>query len=296
MTAPRDPDRLIRAFLGEGQTELPDRTYDAVRSEIDRTHQRVVIGPWRAPHMSNFARIAIMAAAVLAVAVLGVNLVRPGMLNPIGAPSPSPSPTASPIPLRALGPMEPGTYAIAPIGGDDVTVSFTVPTGWGHADWAIEKPSGATASGLNQNGQMWLSFWTVANTYRDPCRWMNTALDPPLGPTVQDLVTALRAQAGSNATAPSAVRIGPYVGQRMTIDIPTDQDASTCDGGRNRLWITPDGGERSTGAFSGFHRVLWIVDVDGIRVVVEGDYGLNATDQERAEIEAIMASIQVSPR
>ena len=32
MTAPRDPDRLIRAFLDEGPTELPDRAYDAVRS------------------------------------------------------------------------------------------------------------------------------------------------------------------------------------------------------------------------------------------------------------------------
>ena len=47
MTAPRDPDRLIRAFIDEGMTELPDRAYDAVRSHIDQTHQRVVIGPWR---------------------------------------------------------------------------------------------------------------------------------------------------------------------------------------------------------------------------------------------------------
>ena len=64
MTSMHDPDRLIRAFLDEGQTELPARTYDAVRDHIERTRQRVVIGPWREPDMSNIARIAVAAAAV----------------------------------------------------------------------------------------------------------------------------------------------------------------------------------------------------------------------------------------
>ena len=49
MTARRDPDRLIRDFLAEGQTELADPIYDVVRAEIDRKRQRVVIGPWRFP-------------------------------------------------------------------------------------------------------------------------------------------------------------------------------------------------------------------------------------------------------
>jgi pimeloyl-ACP methyl ester carboxylesterase len=44
MTEPRAPGRLIRAFLAEGRSELPDRTYDAARASFDRTHQRVVIG------------------------------------------------------------------------------------------------------------------------------------------------------------------------------------------------------------------------------------------------------------
>ena len=61
MTAPRETDRLIRAFLHEGGTELPDRAFDAVRRDIHRTRQRVVIGPWREPDMSNLARVAIAA-------------------------------------------------------------------------------------------------------------------------------------------------------------------------------------------------------------------------------------------
>ena len=63
MTTPRDPDRLIRAFLDEGSTELPDRAYDAVRAHIERTRQRVVIGPWREPPMPTIARFAVAAAA-----------------------------------------------------------------------------------------------------------------------------------------------------------------------------------------------------------------------------------------
>ena len=95
MTLRRDPDFLIRAFLAEGQTELPDRAFDAVRLEIHGTRQRVVIGPWRDLRMSNLARIAIGAAAVVLVAVVAFNLTRPGVSGP-GAPSPSPSAVSSP--------------------------------------------------------------------------------------------------------------------------------------------------------------------------------------------------------
>ena len=48
MTA-RRPDELIDAFLEEGRDDLPDRVFDAVRGEIHRTRQRVVIGPWTGP-------------------------------------------------------------------------------------------------------------------------------------------------------------------------------------------------------------------------------------------------------
>src|SRR6185369_13279896 len=65
MTAPHDD--LIRAFIAEGREELPDRAFDAVRGEIHRTRQRVVIGPWREPQMSNLAKVALAAAAVVAV-------------------------------------------------------------------------------------------------------------------------------------------------------------------------------------------------------------------------------------
>jgi len=125
MTEPRDPDRLIRAFLAEGQTELPDRAYDAVRGHIDRERQRVMIGPWRAPHLSNIAGIAIAAAAVLVVAVVGINLVPSSNVGGVGgritpSPAPSPSPTTEHVSARTA-------VAVATcVGFDDVGVARIV--------------------------------------------------------------------------------------------------------------------------------------------------------------------------
>ena len=78
MTQTRDPDRLIRAFFAEGRNDLPDLVYDVVRSEIDQTRQRVVIGPARIPDMNTYAKLAIGVAAVVVVAVVGTNLLHGG--------------------------------------------------------------------------------------------------------------------------------------------------------------------------------------------------------------------------
>jgi hypothetical protein len=78
MTTPRDPDRLIRAFLEEGSERLVDQVYDAVRAEIDTKRQRVVIGPWRMPAVNKLVPIGLGAVAVVAVLVVGGQRFRPG--------------------------------------------------------------------------------------------------------------------------------------------------------------------------------------------------------------------------
>jgi hypothetical protein len=100
MNAQRDPDRLIHAFLMEGQTELPDQVYDAVRASIEHKRQRVLIGPWRMPTMNKFVPIGLAAAAVVAALVLGAQFLgspAPGGVG--GAPSATPTPTPSPTPI-----------------------------------------------------------------------------------------------------------------------------------------------------------------------------------------------------
>src|SRR5437867_4343799 len=133
MTASRDPDELIRAFLDEGQTDLPDRVFDAVRHDIQRTRQRVVIGPWKVPNMNMFARVAIAAAAVVAIGFAWVNFGLSRAGPGVGA-QPTPTPTPSPKPLPNSGRVEPGRYTLITSGtiwpGPFPQVAVTVPAGW----------------------------------------------------------------------------------------------------------------------------------------------------------------------
>jgi hypothetical protein len=96
MTTPRDPDRLIHAFVREGAEQLDDQVYDAVRAEIDQKRQRVVIGPWRVPTMSKLVPIGLGAAAVIAVLFIGSQFMGSPTSNVGGAPSAEPTATPSP--------------------------------------------------------------------------------------------------------------------------------------------------------------------------------------------------------
>ena len=100
MTPPRnpsapDPDRLISAFLSEGQTDLPDQVYDEVRAEIEHTDQRTFIGPWRTSFVNRFATVAAVAVVMVVAVFVGLQLTQGGPLIG-GDPSASPSATAEP--------------------------------------------------------------------------------------------------------------------------------------------------------------------------------------------------------
>ena len=102
MSAQRDPERLIHAFLMEGRTELADPVYDAVRAAIEQQRQRVVIGPWRMPTMNKLVPIGLGAAAVVVALVLGSQLLGSPAPGGVGAPSPSPTATPSPTPFGGI--------------------------------------------------------------------------------------------------------------------------------------------------------------------------------------------------
>ena len=91
MTAPRDPDRLIHGFLLEGEEYLHDQVYDEVRAAIEHKRQRAFVGPWRTPIMNKLVTYGLGAAAVVAVLVIGSQLLGPATPGGVGgAPSPTP--------------------------------------------------------------------------------------------------------------------------------------------------------------------------------------------------------------
>jgi hypothetical protein len=97
MKPSRDPDRLIHAFLNEGDEQLHDQIYDAVRAEIEQKRQQAVIGPWRTPIMNRFVTYGLGAAAVVVIAlVVGAQVFgSPTNVGGGGDATPTPQPTSS---------------------------------------------------------------------------------------------------------------------------------------------------------------------------------------------------------
>ena len=299
MTASRDPERLIRAFLDEGPTDLPDRSYDAVRADIERTLQRVVIGPWKEPRMSNIARFAIAAAAVLVVAVVGYNLL-PGN-NGVGGPggtdtTPSPTATASPSPTPVAlerqpnGPLAAGSYYINNVGTKKLTL--TVPAGW-------SRPTATDAFVIKNEGtpgEVFLLTWVVSHTFTDVCHWSADSL-VNAGTTVDQLVSALVDQTGRTASTPSDLTVAGFPAKRVELTVASDLDVATCTEGILRYWPAP--GPDLTGGLccnpAGNTDVISVVDVAGKRLVVVARYYPGSTAADKAELQAIVDSIQIEP-
>jgi hypothetical protein len=92
MSTDRDVTRIVRSWLDEGVTALPDRVLDAVLDQLPATPQRRAWWPaWRFPLMNKTVRIALVAAAVVVIAVVAFNLL-PGSPAPGGEPSATPEP------------------------------------------------------------------------------------------------------------------------------------------------------------------------------------------------------------
>ena len=67
MSTDRDVERIVRSWMDEGVTQLPDRVLDLVLDQIPATPQRRA--GWlarRFPIMNTYARLSLIAAVVLA--------------------------------------------------------------------------------------------------------------------------------------------------------------------------------------------------------------------------------------
>jgi hypothetical protein len=164
MTAPRSTEQLLHAFLAEGLTELPDRTYDAVRRDIHGARQRGLIVPRRVGGLSmgRWLGVAVAVAVVVVLAALD--------LRPIGGPGgvSTPAPTASTTPSIAasnVGSPAPATSFTSPLYG----YTLTVPAGWIAAPavlpWDGDRQSGPDAESDKLAGPDGVLSWVFAGPY-----------------------------------------------------------------------------------------------------------------------------------
>jgi hypothetical protein len=132
-----------------------------------------------------------------------------------------------------------------------------------------------------------VSFLIVENVVADPCSPGEEPLEPPVGPSVADLVAAISSLKGFESSAPVDLTIDGYHGKRFTLRTPQNPG---CD---LKTWATED---RTNGVSPGEVNLLHVLDVNGTRLVITGAYYPKepAAAQRRAAIEQIIASVQIS--
>ncbi len=200
---------------------------------------------------------------------------------------PSPSPTAPraaadfpefPGPPR---PIEAGTYHLGP--EFPVAVSFVVPAGWQSCT------NNARLLCLD-GGVGEITVDIVNNVVADPCK--TTLLEPSVGPTVEDLVTAISSLPWSAVTPPTEVTVDGIRGKEFEVTAPV---GSACAGDAFAVWVATTNG-RVHEVFPGDRNWLRILDVQGTRVVIAGSYRPGITSSEDlAEINAIIDSVRIEP-
>ena len=223
-------------------------------------------------------------AGVLAVGSLTGNDGQPGTPGP--SPTPDPPSTATPIPQS--GALEPGTYVISTLDADfdaAYRITIDVPDGYeGFEGFAI----------IKEGEIQGMSAWVVGNVYADPCQWIGTLSNPPVGSSVDGLVAALAGQKGHPTSRPTDVTVDGFTGKYLEQTVPAGLNLAECDSGQFRTWLdTSLQGVRYLEP--GQRDLLWIVDVDGVPVVIDVALGAGTTAQDRADRIRMVGSIRIDP-
>ena len=300
MSTDLDTTRTVRSWLEEGRTTLPDWVRDDVMDQLPSTPQRrSKRTAWRFLTMPTAAKTAIAAAAVILVAVGALAfLQRPS--GPGGGPTPSSTtaPTATPTaePSTAIsfvpkaGRIDAGTYRM----GEDASIVLTIPEGWSASAGDLYPTGTDIRKHRDRSGE--LSLWVDASdrieVYPSVC-----GSDPaPVGPTVDDLVTAIRAQEGSEISEPVDVPMGGRDVQRYEISYGQGVDPAECEDGIARVWYSDAFGYVSTSAGQQFTDTVYMVQTDAGRIVFGfGPLDDNTSAADIAELDAIIESMVIEP-
>jgi hypothetical protein len=280
MRSDRETARAVRSWLEEGVTALPDRVLDEVLDRLPTTRQRRAWWPARwLPGMNKAFTFAVAAAAVVIIATLSISYFVPAGPS-IGGP-PAASPRA--LPADNIG-LDPGPYALD--GDFPVPVTFDVPPGWSSC------PASSSERGVCPDGLSGLSFMIVENVVADPCDRSRALVDPPVGPSVDDLVAALSNLPGFEATDPIDIMVDGFSGKEFQLTAPTEPGCALDAGGLG-TWSTA---ARINGVGPGEVNLIRILQVDGERLVIAAAHHPGRTPERTVgEMLQIMDSIRLSP-
>lgn len=212
--------------------------------------------------------------------------------NATPAASDEPSVSTSPIahPLRnqtGLAILDPGTYVLDQF---PVPIAFDIPDG-DPPGWHVGESTADSAIVL------WLTppeityefaFSTADNVYVDPCNAAAGELEPPIGPSVDDLVAALLDLPRFEVTAPVDVTVGAFRGKEIELTAldsgPDCPEVIAFKAGNDDYDIAPGQTLR-----------LHILDVDGVPIVMRILEGAERDAAAEAELQQILDSIRIEP-
>ena len=227
------------------------------------------------------AALGVLAVVVVIRAVDDGTGTRPG-----GEPTETDTDTTQQVPILPDGTVQPGRYLLTPDPSIDAsyTITMEVPEGYegGEGAWVL-KP------GTNQTG---LIVMTIADVHADACQWRGTRTAVS---STDEAVAALASQTGIRSSTPIRVLFDGFFAEEIERTIPAGASLSECDALEFRTWVDTGGWPRYLGA-PGQSDFLWIVDVDGVPLVIDVATEPGASAQDRTELMEMAESIQIDPR
>ena len=230
--------------------------------------------PWRLP--MGVAVITLVTAACSASPSL-----TPG--SSVARPTASASTTAEQV-LNGQTSLAAGRYQVDPT--LLMTVTVAVPAGWGAGgNWVVTGPKGHDAP----NG-MAIRFYQAVNMFMHPLVPADGVISPPVGPSVDDLVSAMVNHPDWTVTGHSAITMDGYSGQVVHVTLP----AGTSDGTPFNLFGDADG-PQEWGWAAGQLFDIYVVDVGGERLVVDAFHYPGTSADDVAAQSTVIDSIKLTP-
>ncbi len=294
MHTEQDVSRIVRSWLRADEHESADQVLAIVLDSLDATPQRRPRWPARRiATVNTTAKFAIAAAAVLVVAVVGINLLPStgGVGGTAASPSTTPTltPSLPPNPTQSFPPA--GELAIGRHSMIREGVRFSINVaapGWrSQQGFEVIKGTEGEPDGAG------LLFWSTTpdNVYANPCA--HTPLSPAAGPGIASLATAVSRIPGTQlVSGPTDLTVDGQPVKRTVITIPENIDCP----GLLKLWYD-DGMGSEAGRFPTVlpsTMRVWMIDVDGTTVWIDGEtyatYGDTSPTLE-SEIQQMIESI-----
>jgi hypothetical protein len=183
--------------------------------------------------------------------------------------------------------VEAGTYRIQKSAWSVVDFTVTFPQGW-----AVQYGN-VFFKQSDTDGVLGLDAAVVDRIYADACEGSNGEL-MQVGPSVDDLATALHEQAGPMASDPVATTVGGYAATRIDLTVPKGFDLKACNvkGIGLEIWYSAPADKHFV-LLPDVLASVYIVDVDGQRQVFMTQYPSATSDKDLRELQAVIDSIHI---